>query len=539
MPFVPENGILVWKPSQRQEDFLTVPDSVFEAFYGGAAGGGKSELLLMLPVLRGFYKIRGFNGIIFRKSFPQLEESLIPKSKDMYPHFGGRYNETKHFWTFPEFGTYIRFGYMEEDRDAQAHDTAEFNYLGFDELTHFSRYQYTYLTSRVRSARKDLPAIVRSASNPGNIGHIWVRERFVEPNPKGYTILRDPVSNSKRIFIPAKAQDNPHIMKEDPGYVQRLSLLPEAERRAKAEGDWWTFSGQVFTEFRPEKLSDEPKNAIHVCESFEIPDWWPKFLAIDWGFAHKTWAGLAAMSPDGRLFLYRELVRQKSYVEEWAADLARMIQFEGSIARKVIDPSAQQNRGQLKTIYQQVIDATGWSDLELADNDRIGGKLLVHSFLRWKERPPRYIPREGYNQEVADRVYRMHGQKALDQYRTMFLPDPPELNVPRLQIFNTCQEVIKTLSLCIYDESKTEDVKKFDGDDAYDGLRYLLKAADGYEKQSKAEADSRAKLGKIVDRFKVTGDVNSFYRQMEHYEAKKSTVPIIVRGKGVRGLVRK
>ena len=529
----------IWSPHQRQVDFIQIPFSVFEALYGGAAGGGKSELLLMLPIVYGWHEVRGFNGILFRRTFPQLEESLIPRSQEFYKPLGATYNDTKHYWTFPS-GAVVRFSYLDKDSDARDHDTAEYHYAGFDEVTAFTEFMYRYITSRVRSTITGLPAVVRGATNPGNIGHVWVRDRFVAPAKDGNVIIYDEIAKSKRVFIPAKLTDNPHLMEKDPNYINRLRILPAAEQRAKIDGDWWTFSGQVFDQYREKPFSDEPPNACHVVEDFEPPYWWPRILAVDWGYSAHTWAGWGAISPDSRVFLYREYCHHREDVSVWGANLRRASQHElDNLVLKVIDPSANQKRG-VKTIYEQVIESTGWNDWELADNDRIGGKMLVHEFLRWKPRPSRYVPKEGFKSDTFNWILRNNGTEAAAAYYHMFEPEEPELNIPRLQICKSLVELRRTIPLCVYAEKnghQTEDVAEWNGnddhpgDDPYDGLRYLLKAVDRFIKRSKSEHTKRSVLSAIQERLAQTGDYNTFYRQMGKFEAEQNKIVGIWRGR--------
>lgn len=529
----------LWKPHPRQVEFVQIPFSIFEAMYGGAAGGGKSELLLMLPILYGWHDIKGFHGVLFRKTFPQLEESLIMRAHDFYPHVGGTYNDTKHFWKFPS-GAIIRLSYLETKRDAREHDTAEFHYVGFDELTAFDEWVYRYITSRVRSTIPGLYPVVRTATNPGNIGHVWVRDRFVASAPEGGKILYDEIAQSKRIFIPAKLTDNPHLVEKDPNYINRLRLLPEAEQKAKIDGDWWIFSGQVFDQYREKPHSDEPANACHVVEDFEPPIWWPRILAVDWGYTAHTWAGWGAISPDSRVFVYREYCRSKQDVSVWSADILRASQFElSSIAAKVIDPSAQQKRG-VKTILEQVIESTGWNDWELADNDRVGGKILVSEYLRWKQRPPRYIPAEGYQEERYSWILRNLGLDKAVEYHKMFQPELPETNIPKLQLCKSVVHLRRTIPLCVYEEKDdhpTEDVAEWQGnddrpgDDPYDGIRYLLKAVDRFVRRSQKENEKRTALGAIQQKFEETNDWNTFYRQMGKFEEQNNKVVGIWRGR--------
>src|SRR5687767_221014 len=162
---VDEFGNKTWAPHQgKQTEFIRLPDDIFEAFYGGAAGGGKTEALLMLPIAKGWWKLGQFRAVFFRRTFPQLESSLISRAKDFYEPLGAVYNETKHIFTFPS-GAKFRFASLETDADARRHDTIEYHYVAFEELTEFTEFQYTYLTSRIRKVgQKGLPSIIRGAS---------------------------------------------------------------------------------------------------------------------------------------------------------------------------------------------------------------------------------------------------------------------------------------------------------------------------------------------------------------------------------------
>jgi len=516
----------IWEPHKKQIEFIRLPFSIFEALYGGAAGGGKSELLLMLPILYGFHEHPGFHGVLFRQTFPQLEESLIPRSHGFYKHLGATYNDTKHFWTFPS-GARIRLSYLDTEKDAREHDTAEYHYVGFDELTAFIEFVYRYITSRVRSTISGVPPLIRSASNPGNRGHVWVRTRFVAPAPEGGARLFDSFTQTYRFFVRARLTDNPFLMKKDPGYLNRLRILPEAEQRAKIDGDWWVFSGQVFNEWRDPFIGaafhGEPGNACHVIPDFEPPYWWPRIISADWGYTAKTWVGWGAVAPDGRLFLYREYAREKTSIEEWGADVRRISQFElPNLGCATLDPSAWGKRGEAKTLEQQITEATGirWDP---ADNDRLGGKLLMHEMLRWKPRPPRYIPAEGFNEETAQRILRMQGPGIYDEYLKMFQPEEPERNLPKLQVCRSCEYFREAIPACIYEQrdgKNTEDVADFDGDDPYDGGRYLIKAYNRYVRESKTKHEKQVALGGILEKLAETNDYNEFHRRMYHYEKK-------------------
>lgn len=505
----------IWKPHPRQVDFLQIPDSIFEALYGGAAGGGKSEVLILLPIIRGFYKHPRFKGILFRRTFPELESEIIIRSHEWYAACGARYNEAKHRWTFPS-GAIMQFAHCEYESDVKKYDTAEYNYMAFDELTSFTMSIYMYLAfSRVRSSVKELPAIVRSATNPGNIGHSFVRKRFIEDMPYGQVGV-DKLTGLKRIFIQSKVTDNPHI---DPTYAAKLATLPESDRRAKLDGDWYTYEGQVFDDWRPTKLPNEPDNALHVIDPFKIPDWWTRVLAVDWGFASMMIALWGAISPDKRLYIYREYTAKQTKISEWATEL-KHISIGETYKRVILCKSAWQNRGDEKTLAEKFKDYSGFTPYQ-PDNDRVSGKLLFQEYLRWKERPKRAARSSSeFSMEFSQKILRNYGQKSYEEYLSTFIDSREEGVIPKLQVFPNCSELIKCIPLCIYDKKSSssdkpaEDVREFDGDDPYDCGRYLIKEADQIINVTAAEGGRRSELESIERQLQETGNQTNYYMRM-------------------------
>lgn len=527
-----------WKPHKKQEQFIQIPHTVFEGFYGGSAGAGKSELLLMLPLIYGWFRRAGFKGLIVRRTFTELESEIILRSKEFYRFTGAIYNDQKKrwTWTWPDGESYIQFGHAQHEEDIRKYDTAEYNYIGFDELTSFTEFQYRYLAfSRCRSSVPGLPAIVRGASNPGNVGHGWVRRRFVEPAPTGGVLIVDKVSGLKRVFIQALPTDNPYLLDNQPTYIAQLEMLPEAEKRAKLYGDWFTFTGQVFDEWRVEPFSDEPRNAQHIVPWFEIPTWWPRIAAIDWGHSANTWIGWAAVAPNKRLYGYREYCHKGKKVDQWASDFAALSDGE-DIRLVTLCHSAWQERGQ-GTIASLFTSFSGYEPNK-SSRDRLGGRMRVHEYLRWRPKPVVKLPKANFSLDTAGRVLRFKGTKAYNEYLDMFKPEVPEDNLPKWQVLEgTMPELCKTIPLCVRDTTNTEDVAEFIDDDPYDGFRYLLEGAEYYVSDAKNEFAERQKIDNVIKAFEQHQDQTSFYMQMRHIEAKGRTKSLGVtrhRTKGYR-----
>lgn len=546
-----ETNFREWRPTERQGAFLSVPYEVFEVLYGGALGGGKSEVGLILPLVCKtiltkiqLYEHPEFVGIIFRRTYQQLEKSLIPRAEVMYKAVGAKYNETKKLFEFPDAngtpkaGGKVFLSHMENEKDVTQHDTNEYNYVFIDQAEQFTEFQLRYIASRVRRSNPDLPAIYRLSANPGGISHLYLRKRFVEPAKEGHVLLKDKVTKTSRIFIPAKLEDNPHLEKNDPDYRNRLMLLPEGERAAKISGDWFTFVGQIFASFRKMHLPGEPENALHVCKPFVIPSFWPRVLAIDWGFRNFTFAGWGAISPDKRLYIYRCYAKKGATIRVWASDIGRMSQGE-SITRNPLDPSAWQGRGHEMTIMQEYAEYSGLSP-EKADNDRLSGVQMIHEYLRFMPKPPKQLPPGGYDQDVAMRILRIDGFKKFEEYMALFKEEEPEKNLPKLQIFEPSiqtgtAELIEALISAQYatpgkDGKSIEDYQEFDGDDPLDMLRYMLKAVTVYIEDVLAKTKFFEREADILQDLNVTGDMTAYYMKMQKLEAdKKYLTPKSVR----------
>lgn len=525
-----------WKPTKRQADFLQLPDQIFEALGGGAAGGGKSELLLMLPLVRQFNQHPRFKGIIFRRTYPELEKELITRSQvdGYFAACGATYNDQKKRWTWP-WGSQLQFGHVEHEKDVRNYDTAEYQYVGWDEATSFTPFIYEYITfSRVRKSVDNLPAIVRAATNPGNIGHAYFRKRFVEPHLQGNVVLRETRklhgkdSTILRIFLPFFATDNEYLMQNDPAYIDRLHRLPEHERRAKLDGDWFTFKGQVFDDFRVRPLPDEPANACHVVSPFPIPSYWPKILFIDWGYAAMTYAGWLAIDPGTRkIYQYREYWVKQTKISVWATEIAKLSEQDENLVDIVLDPSAWGKRGDEFTIAEQFNQISGLTARK-ADNDRIGGKELLQEYLRWRGRPIRKVVASNFDHELAQKILRISGDDAYKEYCELFVPEPPETNLPKILFFETCSKIIETIPLCVYpakneqeSNKPVEDVAEFNGDDPYDGLRYGLKAAQYYLDSGTFDHNFETSRSAIISQAKDKKDLTDFYRKMAQLEARR------------------
>ncbi|MBE6532176.1 MAG: hypothetical protein E7676_01550 [Ruminococcaceae bacterium] len=275
--------------TKKQKAFIDATEG--EVLFGGAAGGGKSYGQTVDALLFAL-KYPGSKQLILRRTFAELDKSLIRTSLSLFPKEIYSFNSSSHTGKFKN-GSIVDFGYCAAENDVYQYQSAEYDVIRFDELTHFTESQYIYLISRVRGAN-DFPKQIKSSTNPGGIGHAWVKRRFVDDSPSGVAFIGG--DGMRRIFIPALLDDNRFLVSGDPQYRERLLALPERERRALLHGDWNIFEGQYFSEFNPR---------VHIIEPFEIPASWRKFRTIDYGLDRLACLWIA-ISPEGISYVYRE-----------------------------------------------------------------------------------------------------------------------------------------------------------------------------------------------------------------------------------------
>ena len=345
--------------TRRQLEFIRSP--AFETLFGGAAGGGKSYAQLIDALIFAL-RYPGSRQLVLRRTFPELKRSLIQVSLSLYPTAVAVYGETSHKWKFVN-GSAIEFGSCDSENDVTKYQSAEYDVIRFDELTHFTKFQFTYLLSRVRGVN-GYPKQVKSSTNPGGVGHGWVKERYIDNRIPGEV-------QDGRLFLPAKVQDNAFLMKKDPDYLKRLQMLDERSRKALLYGEWDLFEGQYFGEFSKD---------LHVCPPPDpIPAWWKRYLAIDYGLDMLA-ALWIALEPNGTAWVYREVYRSGMILSEAAE---AMVQAEGGehIDQRLAPPDLFSRR---QETGRSAIDIFAESGLyfDRAMGERVPGWYAVKEYLR-------------------------------------------------------------------------------------------------------------------------------------------------------------
>lgn len=403
--------------------------------YGGSAGGGKSDALLMLALLWAIYYPGSKIGI-FRRLYTELEGAggLIQRSHEMFNLQYDSKNKLaswhggKRTWTFSN-KSYVQFSHCKHDSDVHSYQSQMFDLLIFDESTQFTPWQIDYLGTRNRATVRCTP-LIAMATNPGGASHNWHKEMFIKAGEPGKPVMVEVQPNKfeTHLFIPSRLEDNQVLEERDPGYRRTLENKPENLRRALLEGDWDVFEGQYFREFNTHK---------HVIEPIKLEDHWRRFGSFDWGYAAPACFLWHTIDPSmGRIYTYREF-----YVSQMRA---------GEVAQKVLE-------------------LTGGEHLEYI---KMGPDAFRESGLGSKATPGESVADEflkvGLNVEPADNR-RILGWQRTREYLSM-APDEK----PWWQIFRTCVNLARTLPELRYDKQRIEDVAGDCEDHAPEAARYFL-----------------------------------------------------------------
>jgi hypothetical protein len=428
---------------------------VGELFFGGAVGGGKSDYLLGdfaqdVPTYGA-----NWHGVVFRKSYPQLEE-LMARSKEIYPAWFGMskdcWSATEKTWKWPT-GSTLKMRHAENDDSWMEYQGHAYGWMGYDELPHWATPTfYRQMKTRLRNGGMAIPnKRIRGTGNPGGVGHGWIKSEWaIDRHPLGSVLLPpDVVGGASKMFVRSCLTDNKILLKNDPEYIARLQNLGSPELvKMYLDGDWNVIAGAYFPEFNI---------ARHVIHPFEIPRGWVRFRALDWGSAKPfcvLWFAVSDGSvypyPPGALICYREYygmkpnepnVGIKLTAEEVADGIKEredrgekidMSHADPSIAKEDGGPSIMSKMSGKKVYFQK------------ADNSRITGWDSFRS--------------------------RLKGIEDRDQFTEQLLMRP------MIYFFTTCEDTIRTVPMLQHSTTKPEDADSDGEDHAADTVRYACMA---------------------------------------------------------------
>lgn len=431
---------IAWEPNPGpQTALITCP--VFEVFYGGARGGGKTEGSIG-DWLEHSSTWNDANGIFLRRTHKQLEE-VIARTKEIFPKIGGKFREQQSEWQMPN-GPRLKFRYLEKDSDADEYQGHNYTRVYVEEATNFpDPAPINKMRATLRSA-KGVPCGIRLTGNPGGPGHHWVKARYITPAPQGYQILKETFFNPftkvfqdmERVFIPSKVSDNPPLMVNDPTYIMRLQQSGSAQLvKAWLDGDWDIIIGAFFDCWNPH---------VHVLSAVwqaAIPSNALRFRSFDWGSAKPFSVGWYALSdgtwglPKGALFKYREWYgavgpnQGLKLDAEPVADGILQRERGENIAYGVADPSIFQRDGGPSIAERMIVRGCQW---RRGDNKRKVG---------W-DQMRRYLMGEGGR--------------------------------PLLYISEACYDTVRTIPILQHDENDAEEVDTDGEDHAGDETRYAV-----------------------------------------------------------------
>lgn len=448
----------------KQRYMLEDLENVDSVLYGGQAGGGKSEGLLAFALQRRM-KFSGSIGLILRRTFPELEKSMIRKAPNFFSKVAKSRDSGKQ-WVFNN-GSIHEFGYCANESDVYQYQSAEYDDISFDEASHFTEFQLIYMQSRLRP-RSAPKGLIRLASNPGNIGHAYLKSAYVD-------VARDKIYTDEhgrtRYFLPAAIADNTmmseHQRRE---YLLWLSTLPERERKQLEEGDWDYVPGAAFSEInRDIHMIDVANPPDRLRRVFDFDRMTPKdgikiYRGMDWGYAKPFSIGWYFTDYEGRIYRYRELYGCKGPNEG--------IQMP---AREVAQKIRQIEEEHKEKPVICVADASIWDKPGNQNEDAEKLPSIAETMAEERVYWDRSISIDAKKSRIQGK-HQMHERFRVDAD-----------GLPGFQIFSTCAHWWRTVPVIPTDTLNPEDVDSDAEDHAYDESRYILSARP-YKSKTAAKA---------------------------------------------------
>jgi len=441
-----------WEPQPRQLLFLQL--YVYEALYGGAKGGGKTDALLA-ESSRQIDNPR-YRAALFRREITRLGE-IIDRSHRWFSRMA-KWNEQKKTWTFPS-GAKIHFFHCQHETDKSNHQGKEYQFIGFDQIEEFTESMYDFIKGANRTSDPTLRCYIRCTANPGNIGHAWVKSKFIDNldpnggvkyfkriNEEDTEVPQGTPGAQSRAFVFARVYDNPALLNADPEYLNVLKNLPKALRLAFLEGDWDAFEGQYFSEFT------RALHKIPYSDFKEVVSMLPltRFASLDYGFAKPTSIHFHAVLPEGKLRTYKEIYKAGMDYMTVSEEFKAAIEPGEVIDYLVCDPAIQGDKSHHQKEPMKDGDMKGESGFDilrrelqdvcpvlLGDNRRVVGWTRMHEYLK--------------------PFVNQHGEDDANW-----------------KITENCRNLLRTLPTLIHSTSRPEDVDTNCEDHAPDECRYAI-----------------------------------------------------------------
>ncbi len=336
--------------------------------YGGARGGGKSHVSRIKMCLLAL-NYSGIQILLLRRTLKELRENHVLQLQKLLKGIAGYKESTKEF-IFPN-GSRIVLGYCDNESDVLQYQGQAYEVITLEEATHFTEFQFQTLTESNRMSgnmKEKFNPRMYFTCNPGGVGHQWVKRLFVD---KHYKETENP---DDYLFIPSLVFDNKYIMENDPQYIKTLENLPEDRRKAMLYGNWDIFDGQYFSEFDRD---------IHVCELFEIPRNWDRYIAFDYGL-DKFAVLFFAVDTKGRAYVYNQIHKEDLIVSEACQMLKSYMR--GQEYKAIFAPPDLWNRNRDTGKSTAEVFYENGLHLQQAGNNRVQGWLAVKEWLKVRKK---------------------------------------------------------------------------------------------------------------------------------------------------------